>query len=64
MHINQVCEGQIYINKRIKAVDIKSNIKYENVMVCSYSLIPEEGKVRYILPLSIKFVHVLIGIYI
>lgn len=64
MHINQVCEGQIYINKRIKAIGIKSNIKYENVMVCSYSPIPKEGKVRYILPLSIKFVYMLIGIYI
>lgn len=64
MHINQVCEGQIYINRRIKAIDIKSNRKYENVMVCSYSPIPEEGKVRYVLPLSIKFVYMLIGVYI
>lgn len=64
MHINQICEGQIYINKRIKAIDIKSNRKYENVMVCSYSPIPEEGKVRYVLPLSIKFIYVNRNLYL
>ena len=50
----------LHINEK----DIKSNRKYENVMVCSYSPIPEEGKVRYVVPLSIKFIYVNRNLYL